>query len=332
MGRTEKAHESDKDRLHGLSVTGRLQTIPKDPAKEFAKTTLAAGAVVWRRGESGDIEVLLIHRPRYDDWSLAKGKVDPGESLPVTAAREIREETGFDVRLGKLLGRVTYPVQGRTKVVYYWTAEYLGGEFVANEEVDQIVWLPVEEAQQRVSYHVDGDIIAKAQKRFRLNPDTRLILVRHASAHPREGWGGNDDLRPLDRKGQKQASLLPDMLAGWKPDRVYSANPVRCQTTAKQMADHWNLDFETDRLLGDDAWIGEQAAAKRAFLEILEKRGVSVVVSQGITIPAVVAWFSAEGTLPIEHIKCKKAGVWILTFAEGQLCGADYLASPLPVR
>lgn len=82
---------------------------------------LAAGGVVWRRNEKGDIEVLLEHRKRYDDWSIPKGKVDPGESLVMTAIREIAEETGFDVRLGKFLKRVHYPLSGdRQKIVYYW--------------------------------------------------------------------------------------------------------------------------------------------------------------------------------------------------------------------
>ena len=126
MPNIKKMHETDKDQQHEEFISGRHQEIPVDPAKEFHRTTLAAGAVIWR-GSPQDPEIALIHRPHYDDWSLPKGKVDPGESLPTTAAREILEETGFSVRLGKLIGKVTYPVQGRTKVVYYWVAKYLGG-------------------------------------------------------------------------------------------------------------------------------------------------------------------------------------------------------------
>ena len=132
---------------HRPDAEGRVQGIARHPARELGKITLAAGAVVWRRRQGADsstptadessastvtvddIEVLLIRRPRYDDWSLAKGKLDPGETLPMTAIREIKEETGYAVTLGKLLGRVTYPVKSRTKVVYYWTAECVGGSF-----------------------------------------------------------------------------------------------------------------------------------------------------------------------------------------------------------
>ena len=102
----KKMHEDDKDLASEMLITGRYQAVPRDPAAEFKRTTLAAGAVLWR-GERDNAEVAVIHRPHYDDWSLAKGKVDPGESLSATAAREIWEETGYDVKLGKLIGKVT---------------------------------------------------------------------------------------------------------------------------------------------------------------------------------------------------------------------------------
>ena len=141
MPKNKQPHEVDKDQVPELLVNGRHQVIPADPAKEFPRAMLAAGAVLWR-GDLADldsVEVAVIHRPSYDDWSLAKGKVDPGESLPTTATREILEETGFEIRLGKLLGKVTYPVGDRTKVVYYWTGEVLGGEFTPNDEVDELL-------------------------------------------------------------------------------------------------------------------------------------------------------------------------------------------------
>ena len=104
-----------------------------------------------------------VHRPGYADWSLAKGKVDAGESLPVTAVREVSEETGFVVRLGKLIGHVTYPLPDkmsggkgpRTKVVYYWVAEVVGGEFVPNDAVDEVRWLSADAARELLSYDTD---------------------------------------------------------------------------------------------------------------------------------------------------------------------------------
>ena len=220
MPNIKKMHETDKDQQHEEFISGRHQEIPVDPAKEFHRTTLAAGAVVWR-GTPQNPEIALIHRPHYDDWSLPKGKVDPGESLPTTAVREIFEETGFNVRLGKLIGKVTYPVQGRTKVVYYWVAKYLGGTYSTNGETDELRWLPIDEAQDLLSYDVDTAVVAKAAKRLRIAPATRVLYVRHARAHERGSWQGDDNLRPLDKKGRRQAEMLVPMLSAFHPTAIY---------------------------------------------------------------------------------------------------------------
>lgn len=335
MGAMAKAkHETDKDVGGSLVVTGRHQTIPVDPAGEFSKTTLAAGAVLWR-GDLSDpeaIEVAVIHRPSYDDWSLAKGKVDPGESLPTTAAREITEETGYEIQLGKLLGKVYYPVMGRTKVVYYWTGKVLSGEFVPNDEVDELRWTSIAQAREMLSYEVDRGVLDKAAKRFALPATSRVLYVRHGRAHQRRNWDGDDNLRPLDKKGRRQSEMLVPMLLPYRPDRIYSAFPDRCQTTAAPLADELQLDVEVDPLFGDDAWLEQMTDAQRRFTEVVEEGGVSVVVAQGTVIPDMIAWLSAKGRLPLDEIKAKKSSVWVLSFHAGELTGADYLASPLPVK
>lgn len=118
-------------------ITGRHQTITSESTRQQRDHILAAGTVLWRRQETGELEIAVIHRPHYNDWSLPKGKVDEAESLPTTAVREAKEETGYTVCLGKLLGKITYQVRNRTKVVYYWLAEVLEGTFARNSEVDE---------------------------------------------------------------------------------------------------------------------------------------------------------------------------------------------------
>lgn len=134
---------------------GHVARIGSTPADEFERPVFAAGAVLWRRtspdgpgtpetagGDNGDeIEIAVIHRPHYDDWSLPKGKVDPGENMVATATREIAEETGYSPTLGWLLGYIHYPLGNKTKVVYYWTAEVTDGRFQDNNEVDELHWL-----------------------------------------------------------------------------------------------------------------------------------------------------------------------------------------------
>lgn len=327
-------HENDKDAHNQLAVTGRFQEIPVHPEQEFRKPTLAAGAVLWR-GDLADpesIEVAVIHRPHYDDWSLAKGKLDPGETLPATAAREIWEETGFEVRLGKLLGKVTYPVGDRTKVVYYWTGEVRGGEFTPNDEVNELRWASLDEARDLLSYEVDRSVLDKAEKRFRLPATSRILYVRHARAHERKKWSGDDNLRPLDKKGRRQAEMLVPMLLPYHPTALYSARPDRCQATITPLADELDLPVVVDPILGDEGWVNNMTKAQQRFQEIVDRGGTSVVVGQGVVIPDMIAWLSANGRLPLDEIQAKKASVWGLSFHDGELTGADYLASPLPVK
>jgi 8-oxo-dGTP diphosphatase len=120
----------------------------------------AAGGVLWRRGRNGVVEVLVVHRPRYDDWSFAKGKCDPGESFAETAEREVLEETGFEVAFGPELDEVRYrDHKGRSKLVRYWAMTVVAGEFTPNNEVDEADWISVDEARQRVSYAHDAALL-----------------------------------------------------------------------------------------------------------------------------------------------------------------------------
>lgn len=120
----------------------------------------AAGCVLWRgNGSGGPLEVCLIHRPEYDDWSFPKGKLKRGESLMEAALREVLEETGHTCAPGPLLATVHYTAKGRPKEVTYWSAEATGGAFHPNSEVDTLAWLPPEEAQARLTHPVDRSLI-----------------------------------------------------------------------------------------------------------------------------------------------------------------------------
>jgi len=119
----------------------------------------ASGGVVWRRDERG-LEVALVHRPRYDDWSFPKGKLDAGEGWEEAALREVEEEVGLRCRLGHELPPTSYrDNKGRSKVVRYWMMEPLGGEFVPSDEVDEIRWLPASEAAKLLSYEHDRELL-----------------------------------------------------------------------------------------------------------------------------------------------------------------------------
>lgn len=126
----------------------------------------AGGGLVWRRADGdgqptpGGVEILVVHRPRYDDWTLPKGKCEPGESYQACARREVEEETGFECRLGRELPSVRYvDHHGRSKLVRYWVMEPESGGFVANDEVDALRWLPASEVADQLSYPHDRPVV-----------------------------------------------------------------------------------------------------------------------------------------------------------------------------
>jgi 8-oxo-dGTP diphosphatase len=131
---------------------------------DAAGVTRAAGGVVWRRsvGEPSTLEVVLVHRPKYDDWSLPKGKVEPGETIEQTARREVAEETGLTCRLGPELPAVGYAdAQGRPKTVRYWAMTVEAQtEHPADDEVDDWRWLPEAEVLSRLTYERDREVVA----------------------------------------------------------------------------------------------------------------------------------------------------------------------------
>ncbi|MFJ1610261.1 NUDIX hydrolase [Streptomyces sp. NPDC088253] len=124
------------------------------------KAVRAAGCVLWRRSPlGGELEICLVHRPKYDDWSHPKGKLKRGEEPLAGALREVREETGYTAVPGAALPTLRYPVAGRPKEVRYWAAEATDGRFAPNDEVDRILWLSPAAARDRLTQPRDADLV-----------------------------------------------------------------------------------------------------------------------------------------------------------------------------
>ncbi|MGD0705751.1 MAG: NUDIX domain-containing protein, partial [Trebonia sp.] len=206
--------------------------------KPGSKLIKAAGAVAWRAGPDGGPEILLVHRSRYDDWSLPKGKTEPGELLPVTAVREVLEEGGARLALGRRLISVRYQVGGRPKRVHYWAARVvsLDERAIPNDEVDQIAWVDAAHAVSHVSYAHDHGVLADfARLPARTVP---LILLRHAKAVHKAGWKHADDRRPLDDSGRADAKSLAELLTCFAPNaRLITSPAARCVETLRPLAE-----------------------------------------------------------------------------------------------
>jgi 8-oxo-(d)GTP phosphatase len=294
-----------------------------------AADVLAAGAVLWRPGRHG-VELALVHRPKYDDWSFPKGKLDAGETMPFAAVREIAEETGQESRLGPLLGDVRYAVPEGGKLVRYWAAEARGGEFTPGEETDELRWLDPASAAELLSYPHDLDILHRFTH---VGPPVSVIaLVRHGKAGSRGQWDGDDAARPLSGSGQEQAWQLDGLLGLFGPDRVLTAPPVRCRDTVVPLAHRLGLAIDEDPLLGEDGYWADPAAALARFRALTDVPGVVVACSQGGVIPHLVGTLAAAAGLrgmDPDDVPAKKGSTWLLTFGpDATLRTADYYAHP----
>lgn len=251
----------------------------------------AAGTLPWRLRD-GMLEVALVHRPRYDDWSWAKGKLDPGEEWSVAAVRETHEETGLAVRLGPPLPESRYFVLGRDgapddKVVRYWAALVTGGAGHLVNEIDEVVWLDVPGAHARLDYARDREqllALVRLQQTDRL--DTwPLVLVRHAQAVPRGSWDGDDRLRTLTDTGRERAAVLAAVIAAYGVTRVVSSPSERCLRTVQPYAVAAGVRLRTRAGLSEEGFASSPAKAHRHLARLLELGEPALLCTHGPVLP-----------------------------------------------
>ncbi|MGY1602983.1 NUDIX hydrolase [Geodermatophilus sp. SYSU D00815] len=290
------------------------------------RVVLAAGGAVWRPTPDGGLEVAVVHRPKYDDWSLPKGKLDPDEHPLQAAVREVGEETGLAVVAGRRGVRTRYEVPEGDKQVDYWLMQAVGGEFAPNREVDELRWLPVDEAADLLSHDHDRAVLADLA-RDDVPRAPSLLLVRHGSAGDKHEWDGPDDLRPLDVKGRRQAARLSEVLPLFAPTAVLSAERVRCTQTVQPLAARLGLDVLPCRELGEEEYHEDPQAGLALVERLLAPRdpGVTVVCSQGGAIPSVLSSLGVrrEGAVGASWPPAAKGSTWALGGKPGALA-ADY--------
>ncbi|MBB3158982.1 8-oxo-dGTP diphosphatase [Microbacterium proteolyticum] len=265
----------------------------------------AAGGVVWRRVE-GKLRILLIHRTKYRDLTLPKGKVDPGETLAETAVREIREETGIRVALGVPVGVSRYRMpNSRTKIVHYWAAEATDAavrtsSFVPNKEVAAIEWVSMKKARKHLSYPVDIEILDEFARIVdeQALPTFPIVVLRHGKARSREEWDGDDTDRPLNARGRKQAEAIVGPLLAFGVRRVLSSPAERCVRTATPIAQAIGQRVQLTADISQDAWERGRADARAVIGQRVRARKPVVLTSHGPVLPALLHELAlATGTM-----------------------------------
>ncbi len=283
----------------------------------------AAGAVVLDI-RKGDPYVLLVHRPRYDDWTLPKGKLDPGETARAAAVREVEEESSVPVRLGPPLADQVYPVQGGVKVVHWWVGHVAGDHDVSayepNQEIGDVRWLRADKADGALTY--DRDRVALAEAVTYTRPTVPLLVLRHAKARDKKGWRKSDDERPLSAEGSRQAALLPPDLHAYGPERLVSSSARRCWSTMSPYAEETGLKIEKTDDLSQTA--ANERVVRRRMGRLVEASVPLVVCGHRPVLPWMFEAVSVEPPV------LEPAAMAVIHHQQGRIAAVERIVAPVP--
>ncbi|QDE35542.1 NUDIX hydrolase [Microbacterium foliorum] len=279
------------------------------------KAVYAAGAVVWRLID-GKLRILLIHRTKYRDVTLPKGKVDPGEMLAETAVREVHEETGIRVSLGVPVGVSRYHLpSSKQKVVHYWAAEATSdairaSTFVPNREIAALEWVSVKKARARLSYPVDIEILDFFTQLvddgvLRTFP---IIALRHAKALSRRDWDGPDAERPLTDRGVQQAKSIVGPLRAFGVRKIITSDAVRCMQTVTPLAKALDRKTVTTPKISQDAWEDGEDDLRSVVGRRVRSGKPAVLCSHGPVLPGILTETAlATGTVRGSYVSSAAA-------------------------
>ncbi len=288
------------------------------------RTVPAAGGVPWRTVGSG-VEIALVHRPRYGDWTLPKGKLERHEHPLAAAVREVREETGLTCVPQVRLPTIRY-LTGEPdieKLVDFWSMRVradAGRE--PDDEIAEMRWVPLPDAGRLLSYKHDRGVVAAFAKLPRITAE--IALVRHAEAGARHAWHGPDRLRPLDTVGHGHAVRLCRLLEATAPERIVSATPQRCRETVLPLAEWLGVPVKVDPAFDEEAPGGVPGAAA-ALLALAAEGGSTVVCSQGKVVPPLVRALRPVHASTTEEFETPKGTGWLLAIADRTVVGGDRL-------
>lgn len=289
----------------------------------------AAGAVLWRIGAKKKIEIALIHRPRYGDWSLPKGKLDANETMIGCAYREVMEETGHAAIFGPEIGDATYVVDGVTKLVKYWSAQAVGEPTGKPDpvEIDEILWLTPSDARKKLTLDDDRSIVD-----FFLEfgtGTTALVLLRHAKAIKSEDWDGEDGDRPLANIGQIQAKRLLSKYLPYAIKEVHSSDAMRCIETIEPMTRALQMHpiFSTD--LSEYRFAKDKEVALEYAQDLMNRNQSAIICSHNPILPKLLKKLIGKKNFKELDQKLEPAEAWVLHHRDGEIIAIDWVSAPL---
>ena len=298
----------------------------------MSELIIAAGGVVWRETKDSKIELAIIHRPKYDDWTFPKGKLDTGEELISGAYREILEETGLDIELGPYLGEVEYETPEEAKRVSYWAAKALSSskEFYPNNEVDVLEWHEIDVVRQKLTRHSDKEIL----EIFIDSPyqASKLIMLRHAKALARSEWQNGDEDRPLDNLGQLQARRMHAIYQVFGISQIHTSDAVRCYDTIIGLTNTLKIEPVITSKLSEYTF--EKSKDKSldyavVLAEVTRATGQTVLLcSHNPVLPRMLERITKKSSVELPENKLKPGDAWVVFLGKKKCLQIDVIQAP----
>ncbi len=290
----------------------------------MTRVVKAAGGLVFKETSKGKLRVLVAHRPNYDDWGLPKGKADKGETPEETAVREVLEETGYHCRIVAPLDVTRYRINGGIKEVQWYAMRPLPDSpgFKKNNEIDEIRWLSRKQAKALVDYDLDKGLISDPTLR-KLSRTGTIHLLRHAAAGNRNKWTGVDAVRPITKKGKRQAAALADQLSNRGIEVIYTSPYLRCVQTVEPLAEAIGAKVRTHDALAE----GPDVDAAYNLVDRLVGHN-AVLCTHGDVIPAVINRMMWLGLTLDSSFDCPKGSTWEIDLVGGRFDYGRYVAPP----
>lgn len=288
----------------------------------------AAGVILWRERRPFELEIALVHRAKFDDWTFPKGKIEDGESAIQAAYREVIEETGIKPVFGPFIGHAEYEVEGDKKKVQYWMAKAPDedSEFSPNEEIDRLEWVNMKQARHFLTYDVDREVL----KFFRDSErhGNVMVLLRHAKAVKRSDWNGDDSDRPLVTEGQVMAKKLVSHLEMYAINEIHTSDAYRCMSTIEPFHEKFGtIKVVTDQL-SEYAFQKDDMLAVSYIKQLAKFGGNYLICSHNPILPLMVdqiVKYPEDFDLDNE---LHPGDAWIVHHRGGKVFAVNFLKAP----